>query len=149
MTTATLDVADLNQILEDVFSSFVGTVRPGPGETALDDSPTWIEAFVAISGTWHGEVVLSVLGSSAEEFALAMLGAESGDITLEDRADALCELVNMIGGQVKGTLSPGCRLGLPLLRMRQRGQAVAATTDLYLTSRVWEGHPLRVAVRAV
>jgi hypothetical protein len=148
--SGTVAMADLNQIVQDVMSSFAGDVTPGPGRHAGRDVDTWLEAWVKISGAWDGEVVLAVLGASAPELAAAMLGVSTDEVTTDDSVDALCELVNMIGGQVKGTLPPGCRLSLPLIRMMRRDTAGVLTGGREVATRTfdWSGHPLTVTVRA-
>ena len=150
MSGSMVAAADLDQILEDVLSSFADRIVPGHGASAAGHVDTWLEAWVKISGAWDGEVVLAVLGASAPEFAAAMLGVPSSEVTTDDTVDALCELVNMIGGQVKATFPPGCRLSLPLIRMMRRdaGPSVAASNDIAAKTYDWSGHPLRIMVRA-
>lgn len=151
MNGGTLALPDLNQILDDVLSSFVGSIETGPGFVSLDFADTWLETWVDITGSWHGEVVLAVLGVSAPKFAAAMLGTPGADVSMEDTADALCELINMVGGQVKSTLPAGARLSLPRLRMckRAHGSVPAVPSPAGLVCTIdWVGHPLRVTVRS-
>jgi CheY-specific phosphatase CheX len=145
-------IPDLDQILDDVLSSFAEHIEPGPGLDSVGDGDTWFETWVSISGPWQGEVVVAVLGASAPKFAAAMLGSPSSEVTTEDAADALCELANMIGGQVKGTLSTGCRLSLPLVRTappREDAASEAPMIDVSVSTFDWSGHPLRISIRSV
>ena len=150
MTSSMVLAADLKQSVEDVLSSFAGQIEPGPGVDSVDEVDTWLEAWVRITGAWEGEVALDVLGASAPAFAGAMLGTPPGEVAMEDTADALCELVNMIGGQVKGSLPDGCRMSLPLIRMRRRNEGTATVRGMAeAATRTfdWAGHPLRVTIR--
>ena len=150
MTSTASVVPDLDQILDDVLSSFAAHIQPGPGPASRDDVDTWLETAVNISGPWQGEVVFAVLGASAPEFAAAMLGLSSSEVTTEDTADAVCELANMIGGQVKGTLPKGCRLSLPFIRTVRKGDDATlaqALTDVGVSTFDWCGHPLRISIR--
>jgi chemotaxis protein CheX len=152
MTTLAIRVADLSQGVEDILSSFVGEIPPGPGVAELETAGTWLEAWVSISGPWNGEVAVDVLGASAPVFAGAMLGMPASSLTMEDTADALCELANMVGGQVKAALPPGCRMSLPLMRMRRRADASAAsgaTSESSSRTFDWSGHPIRVSLRTL
>jgi CheY-specific phosphatase CheX len=142
-------IPDLDQILEDVLTSFAEHIAPGPGSSG-DDVDTWLESWVDITGPWQGEVVFAVPTTSAPEFAAAMLGTPSSEVTVEDSADALCELVNMIGGQVKGTLPTGCRLSLPLVRTAQKREETPAEQDeaaVGVSTFDWRGHALRISIR--
>jgi hypothetical protein len=149
MTSTASVIPDLDQILEDVLSSFAEHIEPGPGPVS-GDVATWLETWVNISGPWQGEVVLAVPATSAPEFAAAMLGTSSSHVTVDDTADALCELVNMIGGQVKGTLPTGCRLSLPLIRTTERRDepfAAPATDEVGVSTFDWRGHAMRISIR--
>jgi chemotaxis protein CheX len=149
MTGTALATADLNQIIEDILSSFAEGVEPGPGLGALIDARSWLETFVKISGPWRGEVSLAVLSETARELTSVMMQLPADEVSTDDTVDALCELVNMIGGQVKGTLPTGCTMSLPLIRMMREAQVrPEAGDDLSTRSFVWEGHPLRVTIRA-
>jgi CheY-specific phosphatase CheX len=151
MTSTASVIPDLDQILDDVLSSFAEHIEPGPGLDAVNDADTWLETGVGITGPWQGEVVVAVLGASAPKFAAAMLGTPSSQVTTEDTADALCELANMIGGQVKGTLPTGCRLSLPRVRTTEPGDGAALEqelTDVCVSTFDWSGHPLRISIRS-
>jgi CheY-specific phosphatase CheX len=150
MTSTTSVIPDLDQILEDVLSSFAEHIAPGPGSASEDDVDSWLESWVDITGPWQGKVALAVPATSAPEFAAAMLGTSSSQVTVEDAADALCELVNMIGGQVKGTLATGCRLSLPLVRTTRQSDETPAAQALAaagVSTFDWRGHALRISIR--
>jgi chemotaxis protein CheX len=150
MTSTASVIPDLDQILEDVLSSFAEHIEPGPGSDSGDGVDSWLETWVNISGPWQGEVVFGVPATSAPEFAAAMLGTSSAQVTVDDTADALCELANMIGGQVKGTLPTGCRLSLPFVRTVQKHDETPAAHEMAaigVSTFDWCGHPLRISIR--
>jgi chemotaxis protein CheX len=71
-------------------------------------------ASVVIRGGWSGFVVLEMGSGTAEEAARVMLDLEAGDdVEPEEVADAVGELVNIIGGNLKSLLPTASSLGLP------------------------------------
>ena len=68
---------------------------------------------VRISGEWNGAVVMCVPFSLASDCAAVMYGKPAGGLTGMEVEDAWGELVNMVGGGLKGLLPPPTRLSLP------------------------------------
>jgi len=58
-------------------------------------------------------VVVRCSAAAARNAAAALLGVELDDVTTEDVTDALGELANIIGGNVKSLLPEPCALSLP------------------------------------
>jgi chemotaxis protein CheX len=68
---------------------------------------------VDVYGAWEGTVSLTCAAGVGEEMTRRMLAMpESDDVDPLDLEDALGEVVNVIGGNVK-SLVDGCTLGLP------------------------------------
>lgn len=78
-----------------------------PGRTPL------LAGHVRISGAWAGIVVMCVPLALARECAALMYGRAGGGPTDREVADAWGELVNMVGGNLKGLLPPPVKLSLP------------------------------------
>lgn len=74
-----------------------------------------VSACVQIAGGWQGSVIVSCACSFADYAAGQMFGIDPGQCTTNDRQDAIAELTNMIGGNVKGLLQceTPCHLSLP------------------------------------
>lgn len=69
---------------------------------------------VEISGDWDGRVLVQCSREAARQAAHVMFETVEGTETTQDMRDALGELVNMIGGNVKSLMSEsGCMLSLP------------------------------------
>ena len=58
-------------------------------------------------------MVVRCSAAAARNAAAALLGVELDDVTTEDVTDALGELANIIGGNVKSLLPEPCALSLP------------------------------------
>jgi chemotaxis protein CheX len=137
---------DVQMVVDEVWSSFLGAEDPllpsAPGELNVGWS-----AAVTISGEWHGMVSVELPTGLAEEVARRMLAIpESEPTTLdEDIADAVGELVNMIGGNVKSLMPGPSALSLPVVAAGR----VARSSDAVEVCRLdasWAGTPLLVSV---
>jgi chemotaxis protein CheX len=138
--------ADIASILSDVWTSFLGDA-PEVVPVTTDAGPAGrYSATVSITGGWQGHVVISVTATGASALAAAFLDLEEpADPADCDVTDALGELVNMVGGNVK-SLAPGpSALSLPLV---VRG-GEAAAPDTRVVSQValyWRGETVVVTV---
>jgi chemotaxis protein CheX len=72
-----------------------------------------VSACVYITGAWNGAVALSCDVAFASEAAAIMFNLADATPTTADMQDALGELTNMIGGNVKALLPEPCHLSLP------------------------------------
>lgn len=79
---------------------------------ALAGQPT-IDGLINITGDWCGVVVLQLPQALASRVAGIMFKLGTGTPTLDDVYDALGEITNQIGGNLKGLLSGRCHLSLP------------------------------------
>ena len=85
----------------------------GSGETPGASAARSTAACVQITGAWNGAVLLDCPAELARRAASILLGVEQAAVTVYDLQDAVAELVNMIGGNIKGLLPPTCFLSLP------------------------------------
>jgi chemotaxis protein CheX len=105
---------DIRVIAEQVWSSYldvdgVSPLVPLPAEKPLYD----VSASVSLTGAWRGHVVLRCSSVAARNAAAALLGVDYEDATVDDVTDALGELANILGGNVKSLLPEPCALSLP------------------------------------
>jgi chemotaxis protein CheX len=110
---------------------------------ALEPPPMAVTAAVAFNGAWDGHLRISAPVGPAAEIAGMMLAMEIGDVTDQDMADALGELVNIIGGNMRGLLPQPNQLGLPVVTVGGRGamRFPASRPSLTVTI-VWKGEPI-------
>ena len=102
-------------------------------------------ASVTVSGEWNGHVILELPEDAADRAARAMVGVE--DVSPADVTDAVGELVNMIGGNLKGLVPAPSRLGLPLV-VRGSGEPAPGRDVLFSCTADldWVGSAVRVSV---
>jgi chemotaxis protein CheX len=139
MTVAT---SDLQEIARSVFAATLGwevVVRNGP-ETPLDGRQG-VFAAVGIFGAWHGTVRLGLPLDLACKVAGSMYRLAPEDAAPSAVRDAVGELVNMIGGNLKSLLPGPCGLTLPVVELGPeliepaRSDEVVSRVDLE-----WEAH---------
>jgi CheY-specific phosphatase CheX len=68
---------------------------------------------VQITGAWEGAVALHGSATLARQAASIMFGMNPEEATSEEVQDALAELTNITGGNVKTLLPEPCLLSLP------------------------------------
>ena len=102
-------------IAQDVWESFLSlTLLPHPlGDDTPDVTGPTLTGCVSISGAWAGSVFLQCSLDQARTAAEAMFGAEPGDLSDDEVSDALGELINMVGGNIKSLLPAPSQLSLP------------------------------------
>ena len=72
-----------------------------------------LDGVINITGAWAGALVLQVPVYVARRAAAVMFELDEREATLEDMQDAVGELTNMTGGNVKALLEGQCQLSLP------------------------------------
>ena len=104
------------QVVETVWESTLALPAvPIDARSGAPDGHRTYVGLVQITGAWDGAVAVQCDHGLARHAAMAMLGLTEADVTIEDVRDALGELVNMIGGNLKALLAEPCVLGLPVV----------------------------------
>jgi hypothetical protein len=149
-TDAPLSIADLideetvQSIAQEAWSALVGDdefLVPLPGGLPDDAISSWVE----IVGPWNGTVVLTCGGATAEELSRSLLKEHAPPVLdNEDIEDALGELANVVGGNVKAVLPGPSVLGLP-----EVGSAPAAglPADNLRVDLLWRGQALTISIQ--
>jgi chemotaxis protein CheX len=142
--TALLDAETVQSIADEVWPSLVGDGEafvpvpvPPPAEV--------VSAWVDIIGPWTGSVVVTCAPTTAEALTESVLMTRPPTLVdAEDVADALGELANVLGGNVKSVLPGESRLGLP-----QVGSAPARgpLDDVCSLVGQWRGNFLTITVQ--
>jgi chemotaxis protein CheX len=100
----------LREIAVQVWESMLG--RPAVSWTG--EAPAgapWLWAQVRLTGGWSGLVRVGCEESTAAAMTAGMLAAD--ELSSQDVHDALGEVANVVGGNVKGSLPGHTALGLP------------------------------------
>lgn len=103
---------DVAQIVESVFHTMLNVdVYPSDADVPIEINP--LTAAVHFAGVWQGAVLLQCGLPEAHAFANCLLPGEENSGSDEDVRDALGELTNMVGGNLKSVLPPGVALSIP------------------------------------
>jgi chemotaxis protein CheX len=108
-----MEIADkkICQITESVWTSVLGLgVRRAAAPFAPSRS---MLGCVHITGAWQGAVTLESTPQLARRAASILLGVDEQGVTPEEVRDAMGELTNIIGGNLKGLLPDPSQLSVP------------------------------------
>ena len=153
-------VKDLLVIMEQVWLSYMDPEGIDP-LIPVDDEPvaSEIHAWVAITGPWEGNVLVTCTWAQARNVAAAFLAMEVDEVPDEDVADVVGEMANIVGGNVKSMLPPGCALSTPYFVGEGEGpfagpdgvcvaELVGRWRNELLSIAMWQGRNERVEVAA-
>lgn len=111
---------ELTEITERVWASLVELPliprqpgQPGAGPSKPGAGSRTFTGCVQITGAWEGAVTVHCSEGLARLLTAAMFMVDPEDTTPEEVGDALGELANMVGGNVKALLPEPCRISLP------------------------------------
>lgn len=140
--------SDVVVIAQDVWASFLDLqLDPVPSDITARDGQLSMVGVVHVSEAWRGVVLLECSDAMARHVAATMFASEVSTLTDAEVVDALGELTNMIGGNIKSLLPAPSRLSLPAV-----GPGVWPTTvpDAAAVSRVMfvasSGEPVQISV---
>lgn len=104
--------AETMQVISDVFETMLSSkadrveARPLP-------QPPFVTAAIHFAGSYRGAVILACSNSTVCWLTGRICRADPPSSVNEDALDAISELVNMIGGNLKALLPSGTALSLP------------------------------------
>jgi chemotaxis protein CheX len=135
---------DLEVITREVWTSFLD--GDPAGLVAGGDAPTGeqITGCVHLSGAYTGSIMLQCSPPAARDAAAALFSIAPGDVTQTEVVDAIGEIANMVGGNVKSMLPGPSLLSLPLVVqgvLSVPGAQVVRTVQLS-----WRMEPLTVSL---
>jgi chemotaxis protein CheX len=106
---------DVCIIAQDVWASFLAVhIIQIPIDQTLAGRPSMVGA-VRVTDAWFGAVVLEMTPGLSRQVAATMFGSTPDVITDAEVVDALGELTNMIGGNIKSLLPAPSQLSLPMV----------------------------------
>jgi chemotaxis protein CheX len=142
----TLTNEDLFAIAEQIWASYLDVEGTSPLLPALPTAPSPdVCASVSVTGAWRGHVVVSSSMTAARNVAAALLGVDLDDVTPEDVRDAIGELANIIGGNVKSLMPEPAALSLPVVLIDGNTGWPSVVEVSHLDGE-WLGEPIAVQV---
>lgn len=123
-----VSVEDVVSVTQEVWSALLGLDLDPDGTSAVP-SPS-ITGCVQITGEWEGAVLLSCSEAFARTATEAMFMTD--EVTDDDIIDAVGELTNMVGGNVKSLLPGPSQLSVPSVASGEKYTVhVPGTTRLH------------------
>jgi chemotaxis protein CheX len=137
---------DLLVIADQVWSSYLDPDGVHPLVPIPPTRPSReVSASVSVTGAWRGHVVVSCSAAASRSAAAGLLGVDPADVTPEDVTDALGELANIIGGNVKGLMPEPSALSLPVVLVNGES-GWPSVIELCRLDATWLGEPVAVRV---
>ncbi|MCD0463481.1 chemotaxis protein CheX [Roseiconus lacunae] len=110
---STVTIEEIAQMVDDLFTAMLELdVNASPIEPPEVTDET-LSATVQISGDRNAIIQVFASHDLATKIATAMFAIEANELSEEEILDALGEVVNVIGGNVKGIFDQECALSLP------------------------------------
>lgn len=104
-------VDELSEFVLQIWTSML--VTEVDRATAVPAACMDVTACIEISGAWNGACILQMTHEGALCAASRMFGLDESDVGESEIIDAVGELANQIGGNLKAMLPEPCQLGLP------------------------------------
>lgn len=104
---------DIFSIAQNVLDTMVKVEAFMQDECTLRPGKNHVTGCIQISGTWQGAVVIQTTDGFSRNAASRMLCLEDAEVTCADVQDAIAELTNMIGGNIKSQVPGPSFLSLP------------------------------------
>lgn len=104
----------IQEVTEGVWSTMLGMPLRLQWESAPpQESHDYVTSWVSISGSWSGTITIGCSSAAARRAAAAMFGVVPEEASAEEVNDAMGEVANIIGGNLKGLLTGPATLSLP------------------------------------
>lgn len=129
----------VRQFTQMVWESIVMLQLDPVDDPASRHQEVWTS--VDISGDWEGRISLGFTDALARAVTASMLAMDEAELTADTIADAVGELANMVGGNIKGLVEGHAKLSLPSMQ--------TTPSDSEASSLVWfecAGESLSVSV---
>lgn len=120
--TSAITVQVITELARDTWTSLLPDEHGLlPGIAQGDTGSGWssegagIAATVDISGEWNGTACLSCSIAAGRRAASVMFEMDDEELTAAEISDAIGELINVVGGNIKGLLPSPSALSLPVV----------------------------------
>jgi chemotaxis protein CheX len=136
------DQALVHAAIEQVWGSMLfEPADPWPADVPAEFE-TGLQAHIEIRGGWNGRLLLTCDSAVAAQIAGALLGTGPAEPVDEpDVHDAVGEVLNVVGGSVKGAIGGSMTLGLP--GVRASASPPSCEESLVVS---WRGAPVHVQI---
>ncbi len=150
IAAAAIDRETVVEVMSDVWSSFLhDTSIFEAAQPSADDetSPDRIVASVCVDGPWCGAFLVTMRAPAGRQVAAVLLGIDSADVSNPDMYDAMGEVANVVGGNLKTLLPPPSALSLPVVATAAEPRVVpAGAVEILRVHLDWAGTPVEVGI---
>lgn len=141
---------DENQVLnitQDIWNETLALHVDAATDVAMPDVDNRLTGVIHIAGQWTGSVILEISKTFARRTASIIFACPENAPTAADMQDAVAEITNMLGGQIKSLLPGPSFLSLPSITHGQDYDiAMPHTHILTRTEMMCEHEPVRVVL---
>jgi chemotaxis protein CheX len=114
MFTAEVLETEICRITDGVFTTMLGIpVEHYPAEEPASLGALKMTGVVTVTGAWSGAITVTCSAEFAKTIACVMFGTDPNATAEADVRDAMGEMANMIGGNLKSLIPPPAALSLP------------------------------------
>lgn len=139
-----------NEIKEYVeFAWSTLDLKTNPVEQFSENSENSISSNIQISGEWRGIVALKIEHTLAQQLAVKMFSIEENQVTDEEVNDAVSEMMNIIGGNIKSILPQPNQLSLPIVDLKGGGLHFPFTEQRSQVAFDCDGKALEVSIHQI
>ena len=129
---------DLREVIESVWTSMLGyNITLVDAALEFASSENVMVGCVQITGSWEIAALVHMPETLAIDVAATMFGMAPDELSADEVRDALGEMANMIGGNIKGMLPGTSQLSLPTISQGQNFSVALPGTEL-LSSLTYE-----------
>ncbi|MBT5549088.1 MAG: chemotaxis protein CheX [Nitrospina sp.] len=139
--------AEICQYTESIWKSILDLdVKKTEEEFCPLGGESILAGCVHISGEWEGVIALDCPIELAKKVASIMFKVTDDEVTSDLVQDALGELTNMTGGNIKSLLPEPCFLSLPTVTMTQHGLRIPGSKlETSVNFQCW-GYKFKVSI---
>ena len=114
-TDVEVTAEQIQQMVEDVFTTMLDLEILAENDREILPEPGSLQASVRIQGSVDCEIITITSLRLAEDIACAMFDTDVDDVTGDEARDAIGEVANIIGGNIKGLVNTPCDLTIPVV----------------------------------
>lgn len=113
-----INAGDLTRLADGLFRGMLGATSQQTVQRVDEANSGQLMAAIRIAGNWNATLQVCASMQLARHIACAMFAQAPDVIGQDDLCDALGEVVNVLGGNVKGMVGHDCHLSLPCVGVR-------------------------------
>ena len=141
----TIDEAILRQVVDDVCSGMLGLEMEQSEEFNCEGTDA-LSAIIRISGSWDSMVQVLTPRKTAIAIASTMFAISKDELSEAEIRDAVGEIVNIVGGNLKGIVEGVSSLSLPCVGESDGSAPFDSSFSGLSISNLCQGDPFIVRV---